>query len=302
MKIALILNGGAGTLRGGDSAALAKRIAAIFAARSHQVATTLARTGREAVDAVHSIVAQKSTDAIVVGGGDGTVSAAAAACAASGAVLGILPLGTMNLFARSLHMPLTAEAAAEALADGEVAAVDIGRVNGRYFVHVLSLGLHPALVEERERSAAYRSRIEKMMGSVRSWFRVVRRPHRLFLSIATAETTLERETIGLVVSNNVLGSGHLPYADRLDTGLLGIYLTRARSTLEIARLTAEVAVGLTSASPLVEHLTSHAASIRLHRSSIKATIDGELLRLAAPIRVESLGGGLKVLRPRAPQS
>ena len=67
----------------------------------------------------------------MVGGGDGTISFAAAAAARCGKTLGILPLGTMNLFARSLGMPLEMRAAAEAIAAGEKVAVDIGEVNGR---------------------------------------------------------------------------------------------------------------------------------------------------------------------------
>lgn len=296
MKIALVLNSDAGTLRGSDTTAVAAKITAIFQAHGHDVTTTLAE-GREAVAAIRRIAAAKQVEVVVAGGGDGTISAAAAACADSGTALGVLPLGTMNLFARSLNIPLSIEPAAEALAGGEIAAVDIARVNGRPFVHVLALGFHPELVEEREKTPSYRSRLEKMAGSVRSWWRVIRRPRRIFVAIRTDHQTMERETIGLVVSNNVLGIGHLPYADRLDSGLLGVYITRAGTPAEIARVTAEAAVGLVSLSPLVEHLTSQAVDIRFHRSRIKATVDGELVRLPGPLRVESVAGGLKVLRP-----
>ena len=296
MRIALVLNSGAGTLRGGDATAVAEKIAAIFQKHGHEVTTTLAE-GRDAVAAIRRIAAAKQVEVLVVGGGDGTISAAAAACAESGTALGVLPLGTMNLFARSLKIPLAVEAAAEALATGEIAAVDIARVNGRPFVHVVALGFHPELVEEREKTPSYRSRIEKMAVSFRSWWRVIRRPPHMFLSIRTDHQTMERETIGLVVSNNVLGVGHLPYADRLDTGTLGVYVTRAGSPVEIARVTAEAAVGLVSISPLIEHLTSQTVDIRIHRSRIKATVDGELVRLPGPLKVESVAGGLRVLRP-----
>jgi diacylglycerol kinase family enzyme len=296
MKIALVLNSGAGTLRGSDTTAVAAKVAAIFQKQGHEVSTTLAM-GREAIAAIQRIAAAKQVDVVVAGGGDGTISAAAAACATGGTALGVLPLGTMNLFARSLKIPLAIEPAAEALAAGEIAAVDIARVNGRTFVHVLALGFHPELVEEREKTPSYGSRIEKMASSVRSWFRVIRRPRRVFLSIRTDHKTMERETVGLVVSNNILGVGHLPYADKLDTGLLGIYLTRAETPAEIARVTAETAVGLVGMSPLIEHLTSQAVDIRFQRSRIKATVDGELVRLPGPLKVESVAGGLKVLRP-----
>ena len=298
MKIALVLNSGAGTLRGGDARAIAEKITAIFQARSHEVTTTLANSS-DAVAAIRRIAAAKTAEVVVAGGGDGTVSAAAAACADSGTALGVLPLGTMNLFARSLQIPLAIEAAAEALAGGAIRAIDIGRVNGRPFVHVVSLGFHVALVEEREKAPNYRSGIEKMIGSLRSWWQVMRTPHHLFLSIRTDQQAIERDTIGLVISNNVLGVGHLPYADRLDTGLLGVYITTAETPVEIARVTAEAAFGLVSMSPLIEHLTSQSVNIRFRKRRIGATVDGELVRLAGPLKVESVAGGLKVLAPEA---
>lgn len=296
MKIAIVLNSDAGTLRNADAGKVAARISDIFRDAGHEVETTLA-SGGEAVAAIRRIAAAGTAEVVVAGGGDGTISAAAAACAGGETALGVLPLGTMNLFARSLHIPLSADKAAEALAQGAIRRVDVARVNGRTFIHALSVGFHATLVEEREKTPTYRSRFEKMAGSVRSWWLVIRAPRRLSLSIRTDHKTMERDTIGLVVSNNVLGAGHLPYADRLDAGVLGLYVTTARTPTEIARVTAEAAVGLVSMSPLIEHLTSHAVDIAFPRRHMKATVDGELVRLSRPITVESVPGALKVLAP-----
>jgi diacylglycerol kinase family enzyme len=296
VKIALVLNSGAGGLRSSDTHAVATRIAGTFAAAGHEVETTLAHGG-EAVAAIRAVVARGNAEVVIVGGGDGTISAAAAACAGSDVALGVLPLGTMNLFARALRVPLSIDRAAEALARGSVRQVDVARVNGRTFIHALTVGFHAALVEEREKTPTYRSRVEKIAGSVRSWWQVIRRPHRLVLSIRTDHRAMERQTIGLVVSNNVLGLGHLPYADVLDAGVLGLYVTTAETPAEIARVTAEAAVGLAAMSPLVEHLTSQAVDIRFGKRHIKATVDGELVRLAGPLSVESVAGALKVLAP-----
>jgi electron transport complex protein RnfE len=66
-------------------------------------------------------------------------------------VLAILPAGTMNLFARAMKVPLVLEEALEAIADGEVGAVDIATANGRPFVHQFSVGIHARLVRIREK-------------------------------------------------------------------------------------------------------------------------------------------------------
>ena len=87
---------------------------------------------------------------IIVGGGDGSVGAAAQALAGSEAALGILPLGTLNHFARDLGIPFELDRAAALIADGHVRAVDVAEVNGRVFVNNSATGLYPLMVVDRE--------------------------------------------------------------------------------------------------------------------------------------------------------
>lgn len=98
---------------------------------------TLPDVVKEAVTSGHRLV--------VAGGGDGTVSCAAGALAdlptSYGGVLGVLPLGTANDFARTLDIPAGLAAAAHALATGKVVDIDLGRANGSPFLNVASLGL-----------------------------------------------------------------------------------------------------------------------------------------------------------------
>jgi YegS/Rv2252/BmrU family lipid kinase len=86
-------------------------------------------------------------DLLVVGGGDGTVSCAAERVAGTDTVLVVLPLGTANDFARTLEIPSDVDAAVRQVLDGEVVDVDLGRVDGRAFVNVASLGLSVAVTE-----------------------------------------------------------------------------------------------------------------------------------------------------------
>jgi diacylglycerol kinase family enzyme len=294
MKISLILNRDAGTLRTLDADKTGEEIAAIFRGAGHDVMLHVA-SGDEAIATIKR--AAKETEAIVVGGGDGTISAAAAIAAEAGVALGVLPLGTMNFFARSLGIPAEMKAAATALASGEVRAVDIASVNGRSFIHTLALGLHPTMVEEREK-IEYGSRIGKMIGSARAFLRVIRHPRRFFVSIENDGATIEQRTAGVVISNNPLGKGHLPYADKLDGGVLGVYVTTARGLLQLARVTAAAAFGAAADSPLVAYVSTPTAKVRLGRhESVPTTLDGELVRLQGPLEVKIVAGGLKVLTP-----
>src|SRR5476649_731552 len=92
----------------------------------------------------------RGVDAVVAGGGDGTINAVASVLAGSSVALGVLPLGTLNHFAKDLNIPLDLDQAIATIARGTTAQVDVGDVNGRIFVNNSSLGLYPHIVRARD--------------------------------------------------------------------------------------------------------------------------------------------------------
>lgn len=295
MHITLVLNSSAGRLRGLDPWATAKELAEIFRAHGHSVSTEV-HAGRMAAAAVTRLCRQGACDAIVVGGGDGSASAAATAAARTGMALGLLPLGTMNLFARALGIPLEMRAAAHALAAGRAGSVDIGEVNGRYFIHHVTLGLHPRMIRIRER-LHYGSRLGKILASIQAWWIVLRRPPRLHVRMRAEDQRLERRTAAILVSNNPLGEGHLPYADDLRQGKLGLYVATSRRWQDLLQLTAQITLGDISQNPLLESWQFENIEIALSRDVVNAAIDGEIVSLTSPLRFAVHEGGLRVLRP-----
>ena len=87
---------------------------------------------------------------IVAGGGDGTVNAVAGKLAGTDSVLGVLPMGTLNHFARDVGVPRSLEAAVRNVFTGKIAEVDVGEVNGRIFVNNSGIGFYPHFVQVRE--------------------------------------------------------------------------------------------------------------------------------------------------------
>jgi diacylglycerol kinase (ATP) len=83
----------------------------------------------------------RDPDLLVVAGGDGTVACAAGRVAHTPVVLGVLPTGTANDFARTLGIPSRIDEAVDTLVSGQVVDIDLGRVNDQAFVNVASLGL-----------------------------------------------------------------------------------------------------------------------------------------------------------------
>ena len=154
MHFLAILNKNGGTLRSLDLDAFSQRAHAVLEAEGHSVETHVTG-GRDLTPALTRALRDPGVDVIMAGGGDGTISAAAAILIGSDKVLAVLPAGTMNLFARSLGIPLSLEAALAAFASGRICAVDIASANGKPFVHQFSIGMHPRIVEMRSRMQFY---------------------------------------------------------------------------------------------------------------------------------------------------
>lgn len=297
MNLTLVLNKNAGTLRNKDADRVAADLADILRTAGHDVEVEI-HSGREAVAAVERICRAKACDAVIIAGGDGTVSAAAAAAAESGQALGVVPLGTMNLFARSLGMPLDMNEAVEALATAKPVGVDIGSVNGRFFTHHVTLGLHPRMIRVRER-LRYGSRLGKIWASLQAWWMVVKRPPRLSVRIRADGVEFSRRTTAILVSNNPLGEGHLPYADDLQRGELGLYVATSRRWRDLLELAARVTFGEIAETPLLDRRRAREVEISLARRVINVSIDGEIVSLEPPLRLRVHHAGLTVLKPSA---
>lgn len=297
MRLKIILNSNAGTLTGLDPEAAAQAVVAIFRHHGHD-AEAEALPGKAAIEAIERACSEPDLEALVVGGGDGTISFAAAVAARSGKTLGILPLGTMNLFARSLGIPLEMTDAAESLAGGERVAVDIGDVNGRLFVHHVTLGLHARMILLRTR-IVYKSRLGKLRASVQAWWMAVRNPRTLDARIRADGAERRRKTAAILVTNNPLGEGHIPYADDPRQGTLGLYVANSPRWQDLVYLAVGLALGRVATNPLLDNSVANEVDIFLPAPSVNASVDGEIVELQTPLRCRLRRGGLNVLKPRS---
>src|SRR4029079_14151203 len=116
-------------------------------------------------------IAERGDELLVVGGGDGTISAAASALVGTDTRLGILPLGTLNHFARDLGIPTDLDEAAQLIARGHVRRVDVGEMNGRIFINNSAIGLYPLMVVDRDlqrRRLGRSKRVAMLVASLRT--------------------------------------------------------------------------------------------------------------------------------------
>lgn len=297
MKFTAILNQDGGTLRTMDLDAFAERLAATLSRAGHSVETRIV-AGGEVTKALAQAAREDGLEAVLAGGGDGTVSAAAAALADSGKVLAVLPAGTMNLFARSLGIPLDLDEAVRCFASGKVRAVDVASVNGRVFVHQFSVGLHAKMVATREKMS-FSSRVGKMIASTRAAIAALVRPPYMTVRIGLDGAEIVARTSGIGVTNNLFGEGHLPYADDPDGGTLGIYVTTSRGPGGLLRFMVNMMLGRWKANSQVEVHETEEARLRFGkvRSRHRAVVDGELIPLEPDAHVRIHKGALLALVP-----
>lgn len=236
---------------------------------------------------------------IVAGGGDGTISAVAAALAGTGKTLGVLPLGTLNHFAKDLGIPLDLAAAVETIVSGQTADVDLGEVNGRLFINNSSLGIYPRIVANRE---AQQERLARGKWAAFVWatLRALRRFPFLQLRITLEEKQLVRRTAFLFVGNNEYEMSGFSLGSRgcLNGGNLGLYLTHRTGRLGLFRLALRALFGRLEQASDFDVFCVKEATIETPQPRLLVATDGEVNWMDTPLYYRARPAALRVLIPR----
>jgi diacylglycerol kinase family enzyme len=237
-------------------------------------------------------------DAVVVAGGDGSVATAVKALAGSGKPLGVLPMGTFNLFARDLQVPLELEKAVPALAGGHALKVDTAEVNGELFLSNSVMGLLPSLVDARE-SIRGKPLLRRMWDMVAAVGRLLRRYPRLTVTVDMGKgpQTITVRTLGVTCNPYEEKLGALPMRPRLDTGRLALYQVGHRGRLGMIWLLLSLVLGRWKESSAISEWMAPELTITGRGGSIRVVNDGELLRLALPLHYRIHPCELAVLVP-----
>jgi diacylglycerol kinase family enzyme len=194
--VTCILNAGSGPGHGPDLGLEITRL--LDASGFHATVVTVA-DGAEVVSQARQ--ALELGHLILAGGGDGTVNAVASTLVGTDGVLGVLPLGTCNHFARDLGLPLDLRSAVHTALNGRVRAVDVGEVNGQIFLNNSSLGIYSKLVFGRiaEERQGHRKLIALAMAAVSC----LRHPYPLLVRLqCDGGDVMVRRTPLLFVGNN----------------------------------------------------------------------------------------------------
>jgi len=295
MKIRAIVNKSGGTLNGQEDGEA--KIVAAFAAAGVDADVRMTESA-DIFEAMKEAAAAPGLDALVAGGGDGTLSCAAGQLAGTDRPLGILPLGTLNHLARDAGIPIKLEEAAQVIAAGHVRAIDVAEVNGRVFVNNSSVGLYPDMVvlREQEQEKLGRSKRRAMLSASWASLRHFRR-HRLWISAPGLEAPIR--TPFLFIGNNryqvnLFGLGK---RERLDEGELCLYAIRAKSRLHLFWAGIRGIFGkLDQQRDFITAYVSE-AEISADRPTLSLSADGETARMETPLRYRIRPKALKLIVP-----
>lgn len=284
----LLINRAAGAAqRGFDPETVAKDVENAFQSRHHEITTRLVAPG-EIEKSVQRALAERP-DVLLIGGGDGSVSAAAGLVAGTGTALGILPMGTFNLAARDLGIPLDFTKAAEFLADAPSFPIDVLDVNGHTCLCSTIFGFYPefsSIFENREANRGQWWR--KAIGLISRLGMAFRKSRALRLSW---ESPAGPGSIRTKFSVFVPGSyrnavGLIPSRTQFTSGKLTAYLGRHRHTSAALRGMLDYSMGRQDLNPQLTVFST--PEITLHskrRRHAKIMLDGEILKMPFPIRL-----------------
>lgn len=300
MRVAALLNQAAGAILCGDGKTLGETLAAAFA--RHGIAAELQflpgpelKAGAER--ALREMKAQK-LDAVVVGGGDGSIASVAGVLAETGVPLGILPLGTFNHFAKDIGIPLALADAVAAIAAGDMRTVDLGEVNGEIFVNNSSIGIYPYLVLDRERLRDRHGMGKWPAMALAAWRTLRHFPLRRLSICAGSFPEPYRSPCVFIGNNEYCLSGRVAgKRERLDAGELCVYVAKRQSRLSLIWLACRSILGLLDQSRDLRVVKVPSAEITSRTSRLLVALDGEVTVIRPPLRYRTRPNALRVFAP-----
>jgi YegS/Rv2252/BmrU family lipid kinase len=290
----VIINGSAGA---GHDALVAGELRAKFRAHGCDAEVTLTKGGAEMIAAARKALGD-AADIVVAGGGDGTMNTVASVMAGSGVALGVLPLGTLNHFAKDLGIPLELDEAVRNVAEGKRIEVDVARVNDKIFLNNSSLGLYPDIVRDREKQ---QRRLGRGKWPAAAWATIAALRRYPFLSLRLTIDGVQhaRSTPFVFIGNNEYTMRGLAIGARthLDRGQLSLYVAQRPGRLGLLRFAFRALFGRLAQERDFDVLLSDKLDIETRHRHLRVATDGEVTIMTTPLRYRIMPAALTVIVP-----
>jgi len=234
---------------------------------------------------------------IVAAGGDGTISAVASVLAGKSAVLGVLPVGTLNHFAQDLNIPQNYAEASKIIARGHVDFVDMGEVNGHLFLNNSSIGLYPRIVHYRNEQV--KKGWHKRAALFWAALRALKNYTFLIVDLNFEGKEVLRKTPFVFVGNNKYEIEGWGFGGRkaLNRAALSIFLAHRPSRRDLFFMALKSLAGRLRSHSAFDGFESKELSIKTQKNFLQVSVDGEIKVLRTPLNYKILPKILKVLVP-----
>ena len=295
MRLALVINRAAGTFRKLPLEPTVEAVARSFRGKSHDVEVVICAR-RDLSTHLSALALRPDIDAVVVGGGDGTILTAILAGIGREKPLGLLPLGTLNLLSRDLGLSTDPVEAARQLSDPREEHVDLGEVNGLPFAIWASLGMHPRVVRRRDR--LQKEGLAKWPAFALAALRAFRRYPMVTVTLSIKGQSTTVTTPLLVISNNAWRDGPLPLSrESLDHGELVVHVAKCTGRLSLMWLAFNALIGRWRVGRFLETFRADEVRVTGKKRRLMVSLDGEVTVMASPLVFKVQPKVLRLLVP-----
>jgi YegS/Rv2252/BmrU family lipid kinase len=293
-NLPVIINAASGC---GHTAEWADALVTKFRAHGLQAQITLANGGGEIARTVRNAIAA-GAPTIVAGGGDGTINKVASLLVGTDINLGVLPLGTLNHFAKDLGVPLELDLAVLTIATGHAILVDTGDVNGNVFLNNSSLGLYPDMVREREKQQRRLGR-GKWLAFCWASMMALRRWPFLNVRLSMDGKQITRRSAFVFIGNNEysMDGFNIGSRRRLDAGQLSLSISHRTGRLGLLVLAFRALFGRIRQAKDLDVANAREILIETRHRQMRVAIDGEVDIMSMPLNYRIRPASLRVLVP-----
>ncbi len=239
---------------------------------------------------------------VAAGGGDGTQNAVASELIGSDVLFGVLPMGTLNHFAKDIGIPLQIDEAVRTIAAGYCTRVDTAEVNGRTFLNNSSLGLYPDTVRHREMQQRRLGR-SKWPAFFLAMVNSLRRYPFLNLTLNTDKVSYRQRTPFIFIGNNdyIMEGFNIGARNTLQDGRLSLYFAHRTTRLGLVVLALRAMFGRLRQASDFEMLSAQKLTIESRHQQLRVATDGEVNLMDTPLRYRIRPASLRVLVPQPPE-
>ncbi len=293
-KVAVVINGSGGSV---------KRLSinedkVIKAFKKYDVEAEVNIVKGEKIEEIVKKYKASNVDAIVAGGGDGTISSVAGMLINNKIPLAVLPLGTLNHFAKDIGMPLDFDNAVKSICHGKEGKVDLGEVNGNIFINNSSIGFYPKIVEDRDMQT-------KKFGS-NKWIAMFVASLKVFSRFPIYKVRLEADTNSIKCKTPFIFLGNNEYSmnifnpgvrKNINNGKLSLYLITSTNRIGMIKIAFAFLFNRLKQEKYFESMLVNEVWIDTHKKHVKVSKDGEVIKIDSPLHYKILRNKLSIILP-----